>query len=240
MYIKNNTFPLISICIPTYEAKGKGVELLTPNIASCLNQTYKNIEIVVSDHSIDDNIENFCKSIGDPRIKYIKNKENRGKSAYNTNNAIYNSKGEYIKIMNQDDFFTEEDSLEIAIKLLNNNSWVIFPCVHIDFSTLQIISYHNPYLPISKENLIRGINSIGNPSCGLFPRGFEIDTNVSYIIDCDLWYKLYTTLGPAAIVNKYCIGVFLGDHQLTNQLKDQYDEMMKNDVEYCFKKYKII
>jgi glycosyltransferase involved in cell wall biosynthesis len=238
--ISKTDSPLISICIPTYEAKGKGVELLTPNIASCLNQTYKNIEIIISDHSVNDDIKDFCNNIKDSRIKYIRYKEHRGKPAYNTNNAIYNSIGDYIKVMNQDDFFLKKDSLELAIKLLNDNSWVIFPCAHINSSTLEILSYHNPYLPINKENLIQGINTIGTPSCGLFPRGFEIDVNISYMIDCELWYNLYVTLGPAAIVNEYCIGILLGDHQLTHQLKDQYDEMMKHDIEYCFDKYKII
>jgi glycosyltransferase involved in cell wall biosynthesis len=239
MDIKTNS-PLISICIPTYEAKGKGVELLTPNIASCLNQTYQNLEIIISDHSIDDEIKDFCSSIQDSRIKYLKYSENRGKPAYNTNNAIYNSNGEYIKIMNQDEFFLENDSLELAVKLLNEgNPWIIFPCTHIDSSTLKVLSHHNPYLPLDKENLIRGVNSVGSPSCGLFPKGFEIDVNVSYMIDCELWYNLYTTLGPAAIVNKHCIGILLGDHQLTAQLQTQYSEMMKHDIEYCFSKYNL-
>jgi glycosyltransferase involved in cell wall biosynthesis len=232
--------PLISICIPTYEAKGKGVELLTPNIASCLNQTYKNLEIIVSDHSINDDIKNFCDSIKDHRIKYIRYPENRGKPAYNTNNAIYNSSGDYIKIMNQDDFFLEEDSLELAVGLLGDNSWVIFPGAHIDSSTLEILpTTYQPYLPVDKENLIRGINTVGSPSCGLFPKGFEIDVNVLYMIDCELWYNLYITLGPAAIISKYSIGILIGDHQLTSQWADSYQEMMKHDVEYCFNKYNL-
>jgi hypothetical protein len=238
--INKNVLPLISICVPTYEARGKGVELLTPNIISCLNQTYENIEIIISDHSVDDDIKNFCDSIKDSRIKYLKYQENRGKPAYNTNNAIYNSFGDYIKIMNQDEFFLEEDSLELAVELLNkNNPWVIFPCAHIDLPTLEITSYHNPYLPVDKENLIRGINTVGSPSCGLFPRGFEIDVNVSYMIDCELWYNLYTSIGQAAIIDKPCIGIFVGEHQLTSQLKNQYDDMMRNDIKYCFDKYKI-
>jgi glycosyltransferase involved in cell wall biosynthesis len=239
MSIKTNP-PLISICIPTYEAKGKGVELLTLNLASCLNQTYKNLEIIVSDHSINDDIKNFCDSIKDPRIKYILYPENRGKPAYNTNNAIYNSSGDYIKIMNQDEFFLEEDSLELAVDLLDNNPWVIFPCAHIDLSTSEILSYHNPYLPIDKENLIKGINTVGSPSCGLFPKGFKIDTNILYMIDCELWYNLYITLGPSAIVNKYSIGILIGDHQLTSQWANLYQEMIVHDIEYCFNKYKII
>jgi glycosyltransferase involved in cell wall biosynthesis len=231
--------PLISICIPTYEAKGKGVELLALNLASCLNQTYENLEIIVSDHSVNDDIKNFCDSVKDPRIKYIRYPENRGKPAYNTNNAIYNSSGDYIKIMNQDEFFLEEDSLELAVELLGDNPWVIFPCAHINSSTSEILSYHNPYLPVNKENLIKGINTVGSPSCGLFPKGFEVDVNILYMIDCELWYNLYVTLGPAAIVNKYSIGILIGDHQLTSQWADLYQEMMRHDVDYCFNKYNL-
>jgi hypothetical protein len=141
--------------------------------------------------------------------------------------------------MNQDDFFIENDSLELAVSLLNDYSWVIFPCAHIDLSTLEIISYHNPHLPIDKENLIKGINTVGSPSCGLFPKGFEIDINVLYMIDCELWYNLYVNIGQAAIIDKPCIGISVGDHQLTSQLKDQYNEMMIHDITYCFKKYNI-
>ena len=56
--------PEISVCIPTYEFKGHGVKYLTEVFSSLKNQTFQDFDIVVSDHSKDDLIRNFCEKIG--------------------------------------------------------------------------------------------------------------------------------------------------------------------------------
>jgi glycosyltransferase involved in cell wall biosynthesis len=240
----NDFAPLVSICIPTYEAKGKGVDLLSTNIASCLEQTYNNFEIIISDHSVDNQIKDLCYSVSDKRIKYIKNQNNRGSSTYNTNNAILHASGNYIKVINQDDFLLQKDTLEKAIFLINKGyKWVIFPCLDYDVDTslntkeLHPIKEHYPRHPIDTKNLLLGINSIGSPSCSLFPKGFFFDPNITYMIDCELYYKLYTTLGTPGILKELSIGNGIGNHQLTAQLQNKYQEMMKFDIEYCFKKH---
>lgn len=236
--------PLISICIPSYEAKGKGIDLISVNIASCLEQTYENFEIIVSDHSVDNQIEELCYSISDRRIKYIKNQNNRGSSTHNTNNAISQASGDYIKVINQDDFLLQKDILEKAISLINEEyKWIIFPCldydVDISLNTKELYSIkkHFPHHPVDIKNLLLGINSIGSPSCSLFPKGFFFDTEVKYMIDCELYYRLYTTLGSPQILDILSIGNGIGNHQLTTQLQEKYQEMMKFDIEYCFKKH---
>jgi glycosyltransferase involved in cell wall biosynthesis len=241
-----NQNPLISICIPAYEAKGKGVDLISTNIASCLEQTYENFEIIVSDHSLDNKIEELCNSIQDKRIKYVRNLNNRGSSTYNTNNAISYSNGDYIKVINQDDFLLQNTTLEKAVDLINQGyKWVIFPCLdyNVDDSlrtnTLIPIKEHYPSHPTNLKNLLLGINSIGSPSCSLFPKNFIFDVNVQYMIDCEIFYNLYTTLGSPGILKELSIGNGIGSHQLTSQLKDQYSEMMEHDVKYCFNKYNL-
>ena len=47
----------ISICIPTYEYKGRGVEFLAELFDSIERQTFRDFDIVISDHSKDDVIE---------------------------------------------------------------------------------------------------------------------------------------------------------------------------------------
>jgi glycosyltransferase involved in cell wall biosynthesis len=51
----------ISICIPTYEFKGDGVKYLSELFDTLQLQTFQDFNIVVSDHSIDDEIHDFCK-----------------------------------------------------------------------------------------------------------------------------------------------------------------------------------
>ena len=44
----------MSIAIPTYEVKGRGVEFLNDLFRTIEIQTFKDFEVVVSDHSKDD------------------------------------------------------------------------------------------------------------------------------------------------------------------------------------------
>jgi glycosyltransferase involved in cell wall biosynthesis len=49
--------PKISLSIATYEAGGNGLKFIKKNVESFLSQTYQNIEMVISDHSIGDEIK---------------------------------------------------------------------------------------------------------------------------------------------------------------------------------------
>lgn len=85
--------PLISIIIPCYN----GEKYLSQSIESCLNQSYKNIElIIVNDCSTDKSleiIETFAKR--DNRIRIINNKENK-KLPATLNIGHHESKGDFI------------------------------------------------------------------------------------------------------------------------------------------------
>ena len=52
--------PEISVCIPTYEFKGEGVKYLSDIFEGLRKQTFQDFEIVVSDHSVDDKIRDYC------------------------------------------------------------------------------------------------------------------------------------------------------------------------------------
>jgi glycosyltransferase involved in cell wall biosynthesis len=92
--------PLISIIIPTRNRK----EFVVSCIQSALNQTYKNIEIVISDNnSIDDTKEAISK-FTDPRIKYY-NTEKSVSLTENWTNAFKHLKGEYFVRLDDDNLF---------------------------------------------------------------------------------------------------------------------------------------
>jgi len=77
---------LISIAIPCYEMKGYGGKFLDESLLKINNQTYKNIQVVVSDHSLSNELEKvinlWSKKLN---IKYIKN---IGSFSSNTNLTI--------------------------------------------------------------------------------------------------------------------------------------------------------
>jgi len=62
----NNVHPLVTIAIPTYN---RADGYLREALASALNQTYQNIEIIVSDNCSTDNSEAFIRGISDQRIR---------------------------------------------------------------------------------------------------------------------------------------------------------------------------
>ena len=51
----------ITVCIPTYEYKGDGVAYLGDLFDSLARQTFENFDVVISDHSKDDVIMEWCR-----------------------------------------------------------------------------------------------------------------------------------------------------------------------------------
>ncbi len=90
--------PLVSVILPTYN-RGYIIERA---IKSVLNQTYKNLELIIVDDGSTDNTEEIVKSIEDKRIIFLKHKKNKGASSAR-NTGIKNSKGEYISFIDSDD-----------------------------------------------------------------------------------------------------------------------------------------
>src|SRR5262245_30219927 len=97
--------PLVSICIPTYEMKGRGPEYLRHSFDRLVSQTFKDFEVVISDHSKTTVIQEVCSGYADKLIiQYIHNDRKVGSSSANINNAIRHAKGQLIKVLFQDDF----------------------------------------------------------------------------------------------------------------------------------------
>lgn len=117
-----NPEPLISVVIPTYN-RGK---LILRSINSVLNQTYKNIELIVVDDCSTDNTADVVKNIGDKRIKYIKLEKNSG-ACVARNRGIDKANGEYIAFNDSDDVW-HSDKLEKQIACLEEKNADIVSC----------------------------------------------------------------------------------------------------------------
>ena len=112
---------LVSIIIPTYKRPG----MLARAIDSCLNQTYKNIEILV----VDDNnpgsdgrkeTETFMEVYKkNKKVKYIKREKNGGGCA-SRNTGIENATGEYIAFLDDDDYFFD-NKIERQLSYMKKN-----------------------------------------------------------------------------------------------------------------------
>lgn len=97
--------PKISIVIPAYNSE----KLLGRCIESALNQTLKEIEIIIIDDLSTDNtksiIEKYAKK--DSKVIGIYSKQNRG-AGYSRNLGIENASGEFVGFIDSDDFVDKE------------------------------------------------------------------------------------------------------------------------------------
>lgn len=114
---------LISIIIPVYNVE----KYLNKCIDSIINQTYKNIEIILVDDGSMDNSGKICDEYArkDKRVKVI-HKENGGVSDAR-NFGIDNSNGQYIAFVDSDDYIAN-DYVEYLYKILKENKADISCC----------------------------------------------------------------------------------------------------------------
>lgn len=123
---KMTSNPLISVVIPAYNREATIIYCLQ----SVLNQTYRNLEVlVVDDGSTDTTIEKV-KQIIDKRIRLIKMTKNSGAQAAR-NLGIKRAKGQWIAFLDSDDYWFL-DKLEKQVKLLDYRLFDYRTVVHSD------------------------------------------------------------------------------------------------------------
>lgn len=110
----DKTYPLVTIAIPTYN---RADSYLKQALQSALEQTYQNVEIIVSDNCSTDNTEMVIKNVNDPRIRYFRQEKNIGANN-NFNFCLNQAKGDYFLLL-QDDDLIDCDFIETCMKSVN-------------------------------------------------------------------------------------------------------------------------
>lgn len=213
--------PLISIAIPTYEMHGKGAEFLNFALNGIYHQTYKNIEVVVSDHCLNDEIKNVCDSWFSRglSINYLKNIEARGSSSANINNALQASTGKYVKILFQDDFLYCADAIKktvSAFKKEPNKKWLVSACDHSNDG----IHLYRPFFPRYHNQIHLGNNTISSPSVLTLLNEDLIyfDSNLIWLMDVEYYKRLYDKYENPIILNEITVVNRTWEMQVSNSL----------------------
>lgn len=122
-----NNQPLLSVIIPVYKVEN----YLQRCLDSIINQTYKNLEIILVDDGSPDNSGKICDEYAqkDKRIKVIHQK-NKGQGAAR-NAGIIASKGELITFIDSDDWI-ECNMYEIMISKLLQYNLDIIKCAIVE------------------------------------------------------------------------------------------------------------
>lgn len=234
----------ISICIPTWEFYGNGDEFLDDLLRTIEIQTFKDYEVIISDHSNDNFLLKVIKNFEDKfNISYFENKVNQGNSPSNVNNAIKYCSGDIIKIMFQDDFFYDDEALEkINDKFDSDGAWLVCGSNHTNDHGN---SFYWDLYPKWNSNLINGVNTIGSPSCLSVRREtfdkIKFDENLKMMMDCEYFYSMNELYGNPIYLNDVLITnrVHSGQISANFMSESNHKEKIQDEINYCMKKHRL-
>ena len=217
--------PLVSICIPVYNAEN----YIQHTLESLVIQTYKNIEIIVSDNASTDHTRQSVMRVSarDTRIKYFCNETNVG-YCKNVLSAVRYAASEYVAIYHADDIYDPKIIEEEVDVLLSDKDIVgVFTKLVYYYgengsrtpNIYKKLMTENIYSP--EDELFRGdwnlvcplILKYGNffPCPSLMTRkdhfikigGFS--DNYPSNEDLELWIKMLQSGNKLAIVNQFLL-----------------------------------
>ena len=181
----------ISVIIPVFN----GEKTIKETIDSILNQTFKDIEIIIINDGSTDATLATIKEISDSRIKVF-SYSNAGLSA-SRNRGISQAKGEYISFIDADDLWTP-DKLELQWQALQKN-----PQATVAYSWTDYIDQSSKFLKPGRRIKVNGdafskllvTNFLENGSNPLISKealekvgGF--DESLTAAEDKDMWLRL--------------------------------------------------
>lgn len=228
-----NNNPIVSIIIPTYNRS----KYIKKAIESCINQTYKNIEIIIIDDFSSDNTKKIIEKFFDNRIKYYKNSSNKWPS-YSRNKWLELSSWKYINFLDDDDELLPK-KIEVQLQKFKTskikNLWAVLSWVEYkrkNKKTIELNNYSwNLYDKLLEKFYIKWILNL------LIKRDFLttikwFDENIDYKEEYDFYLRL-SSVCNFDFVDKKLSTVYDSE----NQLNDNFDKMIFWN-NFFFKKHK--
>ena len=234
--------PKVSICLPTYNQ----TIYLKNTLDSILNQSFDDYELIITDDSTTDEVENFiAKYDFKGKLKYFKNTISLGSSA-NWNYAMNIAQGEYIKFIHHDDYFVNNESLKKYIDILDENQ-------NFDFAFSSSLIYNTinekKYEYSIKEteiNLIKFTpiklifnNWIGSPSAVIFrnDKKYFFDENLKWLVDIDFFISILIKNNSFGFIKESLVCTTINDIRISVECIDNKEIEISEHL-YLYNKYR--
>ena len=195
---------MISLAIPYHDTENSAL-YLSRLLLSIGEQTYKDYEIVLT---------------------------KEGPFAKNHNAAIQKSNGEYVQMLQMDDYLAHPDALQnIVDGFKGGKEWQITACIH---NINGALGY--PHLPEWTDDIYTGNNRLGSVSTLSFKRekALLFEEPLTWVVDCDLYYRLYKEYGLPNILESQNVVITERPDRLSNTLSK---ELKADEVKYLIKKH---
>ena len=238
----------VSIIVPIYKVP---INFLKKNIEHLVNQTMKEIEIILVDDGSPDNCGQICDEYAkkDSRIKVIHQKNKGLCGARNSGQKV--ALGKYIMFVDGDDYI-ENDSLEKMYEMTKQRTYdVISACVMKDYGNKCIIN-DNADIEARKEYLdaeclfwqkkVLDFNAnISTVNAKLYNRQFLVDNKLYHDESLrqgseglEFLIRVFAKAKSVIHIKEYIYHYILNDNSITETYNEQNFQLILN----CFNKIK--
>lgn len=232
---------MVSICVPAYKKPDFVVRLLE----AVLLQDYKDVEVVITDDSPNDDIQLAIAPYLDRlRMKYYRNIPALG-SPMNWNSAIGRSIGDFFMLVHQDDWFENPQALSIFVSALTKHPTASFAfCKNIakkangEYMVLQAIPSLLHKLKSHPNRLL--LAQVMGPPSNVMLRA-EVKSVVSYdekfiwLVDVDYNSRLIKAGYDYVYLDQHLVTIGLHKDQTTEFCRDNEDIMFRENIWFANK-----
>ena len=232
---------MVSICVPAYKKPDFVIRLLD----AVLLQDYKDVEVVITDDSPNDDIQLVIAPYNDRlTIHYHRNIPALG-SPKNWNSAIDRSKGDFFMLVHQDDWFENPQAISIFVHALNNH-----PAASFAFCKNTAQKANGEYMVLQAiPSLLHKLKSFPNrlllaqvmgPPSNVMLRA-EVKSVVSYdekfiwLVDVDYNSRLIKAGYDYVYLDQHLVTIGLHKDQTTEFCRDNEDIMFRENIWFANK-----
>ena len=249
----------VTVVIPSYNH----AKFIGAAIQSVLEQTFQDFEILIRDDGSTDNSIEIIQQFSDPRINVAVNAVNMGGTS-NLNKLIEEANGEYIALLNSDDYWLPT-KLEKQVNFLENNPeyGAVFTratVIEEDGSLLENINnfYYNIFdqQNRSRQDWLNYFYYNGNCLChpsvlvraGVYREIGSYDRLMSSLPDFDMWVRICLKYQIYILEDKLTCFRILNNEQNTSSATNanyiscqfEYKQILDNFVRMNKNDYKLV
>jgi glycosyltransferase involved in cell wall biosynthesis len=215
----NEAVPFFSICVPAYK-RPQNIDRLLHSIAI---QSFKNYEIVITDDSPDDSVYTALQKYKELPIVYFKNENAQGTPA-NWNCSIEKARGEWVKLMHDDDWFSGPKALETFHAAVKRNPacsffFSAFQNIELESDKVEVVRctiFDRFMLWLSPLHLFKRVY-VGNPSCTLIrnDKALFYDTDFKFVVDFEYYIRCIRYYRDYQYVDEVLLDIGFHSDQVT-------------------------
>ncbi|MDD2302875.1 MAG: glycosyltransferase [Eubacteriales bacterium] len=192
----------VSVVMATYNH----ADFVAQSIESVLNQKDVDFEFLIADDGSVDHTRDVVAAIPDERIRFFPYRENRGACTV-TNELIQRASGEFVAIINSDDYWIGSDKLARQLQVMRENPAIGACFGRVRFVDRAGVSIDKSQMPrggvFDQENRSRGAwlrhffdqgNCICHPTMLIRRACYDVlglyDNRLRQLPDFDMWVRL--------------------------------------------------